>query len=534
MAIKAGQIIHVGNSNGLVIDRIQTGGPGNLNIPTEKIYELGNYESVATIRDVPDLTFTLDSLDVSTEIEALYLGGRHPSEGAVMQGLCAPVAAVATVTDLDTVTIQSTGMPDLGWEDTLVGRSAIIYSGSKSVTGTVATTSPAATLVNTTVDFGAGVPNLVTTFGAGATVNVRFSSTTSTSNKLDLSNCSPLDVGSQWKPGKTSVNKFQSVKSVALPFLYVESMSYRFGLRDNATQSSSLRGDSIFYNPGPVVIEEYYATGATMTQALSKPSYRYTGDGTPRYALAVTVLPLSGIPKRLTLGSDYTESATGGGPAYTATVNVTKGIANGDTVRFIYATPATATAAPPFLYPQTVHETATLKPAAVRGKDIQVYVGAAGFNPTTAGYETTHAAYRWTDVQSVNIDWRITLEKDEEFGNYYAVGQDFDVPSVNGTINIKPRDPDELFRKISQAATGATTAATEILGPNSTVLLPIDIVIKNGNLQNASTGTSPVWKWLQIPDARLTMPGYSGRVQTKLTMDVPLESDGGVLRVWGF
>jgi hypothetical protein len=47
MAIKGGQIIHAGNGVA-VIDRIQTAGPGQLNIPTEKIYELGNYKSVAT------------------------------------------------------------------------------------------------------------------------------------------------------------------------------------------------------------------------------------------------------------------------------------------------------------------------------------------------------------------------------------------------------------------------------------------------------------------------------------------------------
>src|SRR3954468_9950767 len=73
MAIKAGQIVHAGNGVA-VIDRIQTGGPGQLNIPTEKINELGNYKSVATIRDTPDLTFTAESFDVSTEFEQLVCG----------------------------------------------------------------------------------------------------------------------------------------------------------------------------------------------------------------------------------------------------------------------------------------------------------------------------------------------------------------------------------------------------------------------------------------------------------------------------
>src|SRR3954447_20695101 len=72
MAIKAGQILHAMNQ--FIIDRIQTGGAGNLNIPQERVYELGNYRSVGIVRDVPDLTFTLDVLDVSTEVEALLCG----------------------------------------------------------------------------------------------------------------------------------------------------------------------------------------------------------------------------------------------------------------------------------------------------------------------------------------------------------------------------------------------------------------------------------------------------------------------------
>jgi hypothetical protein len=71
MAIKAGQILHTGN--GFVIDRIQSAGVGNVNIPEEKIYELGNYNTVATIRDIPDLSFDMESFDMSTEIESLLL-----------------------------------------------------------------------------------------------------------------------------------------------------------------------------------------------------------------------------------------------------------------------------------------------------------------------------------------------------------------------------------------------------------------------------------------------------------------------------
>src|SRR6478609_1045605 len=69
MAIKAGQILH--DVHGFVIDRIQTAGAGSVNIPEEKVYELGNFQTVATVRDIPDLSFDLESFDVSCEIEAI-------------------------------------------------------------------------------------------------------------------------------------------------------------------------------------------------------------------------------------------------------------------------------------------------------------------------------------------------------------------------------------------------------------------------------------------------------------------------------
>lgn len=71
MAIKSGNIIH--DVYGVVIDRLQSAG-GSIDVPSTKIKELGNYESVEVVRDIPDLQFNMESWDVSTEIEALICG----------------------------------------------------------------------------------------------------------------------------------------------------------------------------------------------------------------------------------------------------------------------------------------------------------------------------------------------------------------------------------------------------------------------------------------------------------------------------
>lgn len=398
MAIKAGNIVHVGNET-VVIDRIQTAGPGNLNIPTEKIYELGNYLSVATIRDIPDLTFSMDSLDVSTEIEVMLSGGGNPATG------------------------------------------------------------------------------------------------------IDLSTCVPIDIASQFKPGISATSPYAVISSVALPFLYMESMSYKFGLRDNAQQSVSLKGDSIYYNPGSTYVQTVVGSNtANQVVATAQPAYAYTGDGSTRRVLSVTV-----GSNRLTKGADYTEvygTITAG--AAISTITVLAAVPATSSIRIIYSSPTAKS------YLQAVHATTAVKPAAVRGKDIDVYVG---------GYTSP---YKWGSVQSVNMDWRATLEKDEEFGNYYATSQGFDVPTVNGAIEIKPTDPAALLAKI-RAATGVSDPYA-VLGAQSSAPLEMNVVVKDPT-------TAAVLKRFKVPDARFTIPGYSGRVQTKLNVTLNFESDGGTLVV---
>lgn len=403
MAIKAGQILHSGNDS-VIIDRIQTGGPGTLNIPTEKIYELGNYQSVATVRDIPDLSFTLESFDVSTEIEALLTGA----------------------------------LP----------------------------TAP-----------------------------------------LDLATARLLDIASPFKAGKDAADPFKVISAVGIPGLMLESASYRFGLRDNARQTIGLRGDSIFYSPGAIYIDKAMGTGiAAQSIVTAHPAQKYVDANGARRVLSVTV-----GNRRLAFGPDYsvTEGAIVLGAAV-ATVTLTAAVPVTTEVRVMYSSPDVR------VYPQTVHDDVTVKPAAVRGKDIDVYIG--GYDPLDIPGSQIH---KWTSVQDANIDWRVTLERDEEFGNYFAVANDFDVPAVTGSIGLKPRDPDELFAKI-RAITGVTDV-TQVVGPNTAVPLALDVVIKDG----ANAG-APL-KRFHVPDARFSVPGFSGRIQTKLTVNLAWESDAGAL-----
>lgn len=405
MAVKGGDLIHVGNQ--VLLDRAQTAGPGQVNIPTEKIYELGNYQSVGTVLDIPDLSFPVESFDASAELEALLLGRNFATDTA--------------------------------------------------------------------------------------------------GQMYDVAASLPVDVASQFKAGRSAASPFDVKVGVSVPCLYLEQLSYKFGLQENASQSATFKGDSIFYTPGSVFVQEAVGTGtAGQVVVLANDAYPYKGDvvSGDRYALAVTLK--SG--KRLKYGLDFTEEATGTGDARAVEVTINASVPVTDTIRISYSSDTVAN------YPQASHAAASAtRPAAIRGRHIKVFVG---------GVDVTD---EWTGVQSVSVDWRVTLDRDLEFGNDEVVSQDFDVPTCNGSIDFKPKDPLQLYTRIAQIAGAASE--TEVVGALQQAILPLDIV-----LHSPTDGS--VLKTLHVPDARFTVPGYSGRVQQKLTVSFTFESESGVLQVF--
>lgn len=408
MAIKAGQILH--DANGFTVDRIQTGGVSNLNIPEEKIYELGNYQTVATVRDIADLSFDVESLDSSTEIEAIILG-RDPG-------------------------------------DTVEG------------------------------------------------------------DAFDLDEAMPIDVISPFK----SSGAFSIVKGIAVPYLTLESATYRFGTRQNATQSFSFKGDSVYYIPGAPIYEEFTLVDNTLTYNLANTALPYSESGDTIYVLSACVKDeTTNIYKRLFLGSEFTNTSG-------AITLLNDYFDDGyTTLHVVYGTAAAVS------YPQEgnnplgnpVHEGTSVKPAAIRGKDIDVLV----WNPNAA----TPALERWGGVQSFEVTRRVNLESEEEFGNYHFVAQDYDTADVTGSITVRPSDDEDLFDKIRQIAN--ISSETEIIGAYSSVPLAVELQINDPD-----TGTRI--KTLYVEDARFLIPNVQGQVQQKLQVTFNFTSDGGNLVIY--
>jgi len=162
---------------------------------------------------------------------------------------------------------------------------------------------------------------------------------------------------------------------------------------------------------------------------------------------------------------------------------------------------------------EKIHANTSTKPAAIRGKDIDIYIGTTDATPNFS---------RLTSVQNVEVTWTANLENDEELGNERFVSTDYDVPEVNGSVGVKPFNPADLFSKISQI-TGVSD--TEVIGPNVTVPVPLEIRVSHPD-------TGARLKTFYIPDGRFSVPGYSGQANTKLETSMNFTSDGGSLYVY--
>lgn len=403
MSIKASAILH--DVRGFVVDRIQTGGVSSLNIPSEKIYEVGNYQTVATVRDIPDLQFDINSLDVSTELEALTVG-------------------------LDPTTVTN----------------------------------------HQSIDFASSIPmDVISPFKAGAGV-------------------------------------YTTVAGIVIPYLTLSSVQYQFGVGANSQQTFQYKGDSIYYTQGTPYYQSFPVTsGANQSYTFAHTALVYHESGAAIYALSVCAKnPSTGAYKRL-----FHAASTNGYTDTSAGFTVQEDL-NAEGYTVVHATYASATVA---TYPQSVHQGVSVKPAAVRGKDIVLYVSDGAATPTMI---------RWAGVQTVDVTRSVTLDADQEFDNHHYVSQDYDVPTVSGTVAVKSVDTNDLMSKIKQIAqvTGAET-----IGPFSSV--PLDTWIK---IKDPDTGVT--LKTIEIPDARFTVPAISPQANTKLTVSFPFDSDGGNMKVW--
>lgn len=403
MSVHAGNILHVGGNN--VIDRIQSAGLGDVRVPTEVIREVGNREVVDKVPGDADFTFTLESFDVSTEIEAL-LQGKVGSAGSA----AAPGAADPDGTVYDWSTTQAINIPS-PWKDPATGSAGVVEAGH------------------------------------------------------------------------------------LVPGYYPTRIRYRFGVTDNATQEVELSGGSYYYADGAPVEQSFIGTGAQTafaTTDVAIPHRKGGAQGTTfRSVFGVMVDGVLSID-----GVDYTQSPSNTAAPGVATVTFTTAPASGAVVKIAYFTNVQKS------YPQAVHASTIVKPAAVRGRNVCVYINGAKVG----------------GVQQFELEASVEGEVTREFCNEEIIGREVNGLDCNGSVTIRAKDKDAFINLLS-TITGV--AATEVFGYLNQNAVQLEVQIQNPK------NPAAILKTLYIDDAIFGIPGTPARVNTPIDFQLRWESRSG-------
>lgn len=310
-----------------------------------------------------------------------------------------------------------------------------------------------------------------------------------------------VNIISPWKDPDTSASTGEVVAGHIVPGYYPTRATYRFGVTDNASHSVDLAGGS-FYYAAYAPTEDFAVGDGTVTVFVSDQvavGHRKGGSGSTdyRYVFGVIVDGVLQIE-----GVDYT--VTGGSITTPAVVTVTFATAppTGAAVRFAYFTTAATT------YPQTVLADATVKPGAVRGRSIRVYVGAGG------------ARVRLASVQSFELDATVDSEVEREMGSDEIVGRTINGRDCTGTLVVRSKDAAAFIAMLAKV-TGV--AATEVFGYYNQNSIAVSIQILNPK-------TAAVIKTLVVDDGIFQPPGTPARVNTPTDFSLRFDSRNGTFR----
>ena len=411
MAIRGGQILHLGGS-ATVIDRLQSAG-ADVNIGQDTIREVGNYLNVDKVSQDAEVTFNMESFDVSAEIEAL-LSNKLDEANADADG------TEYRFSEFKALNIISP------WKDEAAGSAGTIDGG------------------------------------------------------------------------------------VILPEYFATRASYRFGVDDNAGETFELAGSKQYLARHAPQNERFTGNGASASFTTTASAVRHRVGGYSSNELKYVL----GVVKNGQVqidGSDYTVTA-GSGPAEVATVTFAVTPANGDKIEIGYFASGVALA-----FPQTIHPDTTVKPGAVRGRDIQAY-----FHIPASGSEAS-GRVRIPGVQSVTADAQKQTSLEREMGTLDPIGRTTESTDVTGDMGIHPAGQTAFFKLIRQI-TG--TASGEVTGILNDYPVGFEIAILNPK------NRAQTLKTLYINDAKFQVPGTPARAGAVVDFTVNWESKDGELYIY--
>lgn len=539
MAYKAGKILTFGGNNNLV-QRLETSGPGSLNIPTERIRETGNELTVSIERDVPDLSFEIESKDMSIATEAMVVR-RDPTEMAdgdvITLGDAKPIHFIAPIKGAGT---SKTALRGVAWPDLTLEQYQVRVGVGQNATQSLTFRGDSQYGIKGTPyseEFGAkGVTRTITgtTTNGDATVTVTVGTVYESDEGLAVSGTGIPSGG-----GGTTIDTWTDAT--------------HFELSQNATASGTV---TITITVG----------GGDATYSFANTGIKTVEQGADVYAYGLCVYFADGTYKRLFHGYDYSNTSSG------FTLLDPSIAPAGSTLAVVYGSTTPAS------FPQSIHSTPSVLPGAIRGKHINLYVAkgpSRTFTITTANGDATVTAsspnftaadvgatlryngevigiideytdsthvemadvavgtltgvsgtlspelVRWRGVQQVEISWRVSLEYDDELGNIHHVSSDYDTPELSGSFSVKPESADYLFDLWAQVS-GTTSGDTSNLTNDTS--LEFRVAVKHPT-------SGAIMKTWRVADSRIKPPPHQARAGQKLETQFAWESDSGLLEI---
>jgi hypothetical protein len=307
-----------------------------------------------------------------------------------------------------------------------------------------------------------------------------------------------VNITSPWKAEGTS-DKFAISAGHIIPGYFPTRVSYSFGVTDNASQTVELGGGSFFYAAGAPVEIFFTANGSTSAFTTTDPVIQHRKGG----ADGTTFLYVWGVLVNGVLQSEGVDYDVTGADSSTATVTFKAGHvpAAAAQVRFCHFTTA------PKTYPQTVHAATVVKPGAVRGRNIKVFLDKG--KPTQV---------RLGNLQQITLEATVDSEVERELGNEDVVGRTINGRDCTGTITARSRDAGSFLSLLS-AVTGVPV--DEVFGYLNLHPVSLDIEIENPK------NPGQIIKTLYVADAIISPPGTPARVNSPTDFSLQWEAQSG-------
>lgn len=312
-------------------------------------------------------------------------------------------------------------------------------------------------------------------------------------------NASYVNIASPWKVN-TGTQGGNIGSGVLIPSYFPSALNYKFGVKSMAEQVVTLRGGAYFMNYGGYPIEEIAkGTGEAVSFETKETAavLRVGGHGSTEYQHIFGVL----VNGEIQLNNvDYVEEG-GAKPGEAATkvkIKFAKAPPAEAVVRFMYfSTEAHA-------LNQTVHESTITSPAAVRGRDIEIFVGKIG-----------EGAVKIHGIQDISLEATCTGEILREMGTYDPIGYAVTGTDTNGQISMQPQNQEAFYKAISEM-TGLEL--TDVIGYINQYPIPLTMVINNPSSRGS------VLKSIYVEDAIFQPPGSTVKVNTVSTFPIRWES----------